>query len=218
MSFIIALTIINAPAVTETRSSKISNRGAAMLASIILPGSGELLANAKNRGEAMLWLDGLLWAGWAGCSWFRTSREQDARLIAKKYAGADITINDPKYYRALERYKNAWEYNEDIRREARELYPDDPDAQRRYYESRGYFGTSQWNWCSDSIRIYSYWQTRRSARDAGMTVSFITAALVLNRLVSLLDCIFFTPKPVFSPRVEFSPTRAQPGVELRYRL
>ncbi|MGQ9708029.1 MAG: hypothetical protein ACUVUR_04050 [bacterium] len=216
MSFIITLTIITLPATAEMPGNKISNQHVAMLASIILPGSGQLLSNAKNRGEAMLWLDGLFWAGKAGFSWFKTSREQDARLIASKYAGADITISDPRYYRALERYNNAVEYNEDVRREARELYPDNPDAQRRYYESRGYFGSSQWNWGSDSIRIYSYWQTRKAARNAKMTASFITAALVLNRLVSLLDCIFFSPKVAASQRLQINSTNGQLG--LRYRL
>lgn len=218
MALIIALIITIAPTATDSQGVKASRRQLAILSSIILPGSGQLFSNAKNRGEVMLWLDGLLWTGWAGFSWYRSSRDQDARLIASKYAQADITIKDPKYYRALERYDNAQEYNEDVRREARELYPDDPDAQRRYYESHGYFGKSQWNWGSDSIRIYSYWRTRRSVRNAAMTVSFITAALVLNRLVSLVDCSFFTPERGLRQRVEISPSQNQPGVELRYRF
>jgi hypothetical protein len=166
----------------------------------------------------MLWLDGILWTGWAGFSWYRSSQEQDARLIARQYAGADITIKDPKYYRALERYLNADEYNEDVRREARELYPDDPDAQRRYFESHGYFNERQWQWQSDSIRIFSYWQTRKSARTAGMAVSFVSAALVLNRLVSLIDCIFFLPEQRLGNKIEFAPTINQPGIQFRYRI
>ncbi|MEO0019572.1 MAG: hypothetical protein ABIK47_02900 [candidate division WOR-3 bacterium] len=217
MTPIIILTIIVSPAANDI-TLKTSRRNVAMLASMVLPGTGQLLTNAKNRGEVMLWLDGIFWAGWAGFSWYRSSRNQDAQLIAAKYARADITIKDPQYYRALERYDNAQEYNEDIRREARDLYPDDPDAQRRYYESHGYFGRSQWDWEADSIRIYSYWRTRRSARDAGMTVSFITAALLLNRFVSLLDCIFFTPGADIKHRVEINPSQNQPGVELRYRF
>ncbi len=212
MNFILSILLIVTPQASPSR------RNLALFSSLVLPGSGELLTGAKKRGEALLWLDGIFWTGWAGFSWYRTSREQDARLIAKRYADADITITDHRYYRALEIYDNAQQFNEDIQREARELYPNDPDAQRRYYETHGYFGTAQWDWCSDSIRIKSYWQTRRIARRAGMNASFFAAALVLNRLVSFFDCLFFLPESRLSNRIEFKPTENHAGIELRYRF
>jgi len=194
------------------------NRRLATLSSIVIPGSGQVLSNVQKRGEVMLWCDGVFWVGWIGFSWYRDNREQDARLIASQYADADVTIRDPKYYRALEKYNNTLEYNEDVRREARELYPNDPDAQRRYFESHGYFGSAQWHWQSDSIRIFSYWQTRKSARNAGMAVSFLSAALVLNRIISLIDCIFFLPEKRIGNKVEFVPNMDKPGIQFRYYI
>ncbi len=211
-----ALAITSLPKESNYEPSRI-NPGISVISSVVIPGSGQLINNAQKRGEAMMWLDGVLWVSYASFSWYRNNREQDARLIAKKYADADISIKDPGYYRALERYNNTEQYNEDIRRRARELYPDDPDAQRRYFAAHGYFGESQWQWQSDSFRVYLYWQTRRSARQVGMTVSFLTAGLVLNRIVSLLDCIFFLPGKGLGKKIEFLPTKAQPGIELRYR-
>lgn len=210
MVFVLQAQIINEP--------NNFNRGLATFTSMIIPGSGQMLSNARNRGEVMIWLDALLWIGWTGFSWYRTNREQDARIIAHQYAGADISIRDNKYYQALERYNNSETYNEDIRREARELYPDDPDAQRRYFESHGYFDKAQWQWKSDSIRIFSYWQTRRSARNAGMAVSFFSAALVLNRIVSFIDCIFFLPERRIGDKLEVIPIMNEPGIQLRYRI
>lgn len=201
----------------ELKNKKLG-RGVVMLSSIVLPGSGQLLSGVKKRGEVMLWMDGIFFSGWAGFAWLQRSREQDARLIAKRYASADITITDRRYYRALEVYDNAEQFNEDIRREAREMYPNDPDAQRRYYQARGYFGSAQWDWSSDSLRIYSYWRTRRTARTAGMNASFLAAALVLNRLVSFLDCLFFLPEAKLRSRLEFKPTENQLGVKFSYRL
>lgn len=199
------------------RANPIPN-GTAALLSVVLPGTGQIVNGAGGRGEGFLWADGIMWTLWAGFSWYRTSKEQDARLIARRYAGADISIPDPRYYRELERYDNADEYNEDIRREARELYPDDPDAQRRYYESRGYFGDFQWNWTPDSARVYSYWQTRRAARAAGMTASFLAAGLVLNRLISMFDCLFFLPESKLSSRVEVIPKLIDPGIGFQWRF
>lgn len=217
MSFIITFIIVSSVPSVE-KSPPNPAIGKAAVASLILPGTGQLISGVRNRGEAMLWMDGVMWVGCAGFSWYRNSKEEDARLIAKKFAGANISIKNPQYYRALERYKSSSEYNEDIRRVARELYPDDPDAQRRYYESHGYFGEQEWNWSSDSIRIYSYWQTRRAARAAGMTVSFLTAGLVLNRLISAFDCLFFLPEQPLSKRVEVKPAPADFGLALYWHF
>lgn len=192
--------------------------GKAALVSAILPGAGELLYGARNRGEVMLWADGVMWLSWAGFSWYKTSKEQDARLIAKRFADADISIKDLGYYRALERYNNSEEHNEDVRRMARELYSDDPDAQRRYYEAHGYFGNMGWSWDSDSIRIYSYYQTMKAARAAGMTASFFAAGLVLNRLISIFDCLFFLPEKGLAERVEVKPAPNHFGISLNWRF
>jgi hypothetical protein len=39
-----------------------SPRGRAILASIALPGTGQMMLGSAKRGEALLWLDGTLWA------------------------------------------------------------------------------------------------------------------------------------------------------------
>ncbi len=213
MNIIISIFVIMLPTAEHS-----VNRGTASIVSAVLPGMGQMLSGAQTRGEVMLWVDGALWVTWAGFSWYRTTKEEDARLVARSRAGADISIKDPKYYRLLERYNNAEEYNEDIRREARELYPDDPDAQRRYYESRGYFGNGQWHWDSDSTRIYSYWQKRKQARAAGMTASFLAAGLVLNRLVSFIDCMFFLSDNTREPRLGVRTTPDQNGLVVCWRF
>ncbi len=216
----LSLTIVLLPGLTGGDSSVAappSRRGTAILASVALPGSGQLLLGARRRGEALMWLDGSLWALWAGFSWYGRAREQDARLVAAGEAGADLTVRTPSYYKALERYDNADQYNEDVRREARDLYPNDPDAQHRYYESHGYFGSAAWDWSSDSAR-YDYWRTRKSSRTALLRAQFATGALVLNRLASLVDCAFFCREPGRVSRLQFQPGEAEPGIKVCYRF
>ncbi len=169
-------------------------RGTAILASAVLPGSGQLLLGARGRGEALLWVDAGIWAFYGGSVWARDQRETDARLLAGRDAGAVRLGDGPEYFRALERYDNADLYNEDIRRDARSRYPDDPQAQMDYYLENGCFGDQAWNWSSDSARL-DYYGMRKRSRNAGLQAQFATGALVLNRLVSVVDCAFFAAAP-----------------------
>lgn len=193
------------------------SRGLAVLASAAVPGTGQMMLGTRNRGEALLWVDSAIWTTWAGFSWLGRAREQDARLSAARESGADISIADPGYYKALERYDNVDEYNEDIRRQARDRYPDDPEAQHDYYEENGYFGEMGWDWSSDSAR-FDYWRTRKAARAATLKAGFAVGALVLNRLVSVVDCAFFARAPSEWSRIEFGTGSRFASLELRYRF
>ncbi len=213
---LISLVLVLAAA-SANGTAKGPNRGLAILASAALPGTGQMILGARSRGEALLWLDTAIWATWAGFSWYGSSREQDARLFAARDAGADISIAGIEYYKALERYDNADEYNEDIRREARDRYPDDPEAQHRYYQENGYFGKQNWDWSSDSAR-FDFWGVRKAARAAGLKAGFAAGALLLNRLVSVVDCAFFTGTGPDLSRVEFGPGTELASFEVRYRF
>lgn len=198
-------------------AAKVPSRGLAVLSSAALPGTGQMMLGSRNRGEAILWLDGAAWAFWAFSSWYGSSREQDARLFAVREAGADGSIDDSKYYRALEQYDNAAEYNEDVRREARDRFPDDPESQRHYYDSLCYSGDAAWDWSSDSAR-FDFWETRKSARSAALRAGFAAGALILNRLVSVIDCAFLCRPGNRQARLEIGPGERMASVEVRYRF
>jgi len=216
LSTFLALAVAVQPAVGSP-APKSSPRGRAILASLALPGTGQMMLGSAKRGEALLWLDGTLWALWSGFSWYGSARERDARLFAGREAGADLTVRKLSYYRALERYDNADEYNEEVRSDARDIFPDDPERQHAYYLNEGYFGSEAWNWSSDSARV-RYWGTRRAGRDAALNAQFAVGALVLNRLVSFIDCAFFAGREGTAGRVEFRPGDAEPGIKVCYRF
>jgi len=200
-----------------TPAPKQSSRGTAILASWALPGTGQMMLGNAKRGEALLWLDGALWAVWSGFSWASSAREHDARLFAANEAGADLAVKESRYYKALEQYDNADLYNEQVRADARDAYPDDPALQHAYYESHGYFGSQAWTWSSDSAR-FRYYRTRRSGRTAALDAQFAVGALVLNRLVSFVDCAFFAGRDGSTSRVELRPGDVEPGVKVCYRF
>lgn len=182
-----------------------------------LPGTGQMMLGSARRGEALLWLDGALWAVWSGFSWYGSARDHDARLYAGHEAGADLSVRESRYYRTLEQYDNSDEYNDVVRSDARDIYPDDPERQHAYYVSQGYFGAKAWNWSSDSAR-FRYWRTRRAGRDAALNAQFVVGALLLNRLVSIVDCALFAGHSGSERRVEFRPGDAEPGIKVCYRI
>ncbi len=193
------------------------NRGLAVLCTAALPGSGQIMLGNRTRGEAIMWLDAAIIATWTGLTMFATSREQDARLSAVRDAGADISMTDAAYYKALERYDNVEEYNEDIRREARSRFPDSAAGRQSYYESHYFDPAAGWDWQSDSAR-FSYWRTRKSARTATLNAGFAAGGLLLNRLISVIDCAFFAGDPASSRRVEAGAGRSPRSLEVRFRF
>ncbi len=196
-----------------------TNRGLATLASAALPGAGQMMLGNQSRGEALMWFDAAIWAVFAGLTWYGSSREQDARLWAARDAGADLSMTDLDYYKALERYDNADEHNEDVRRIARDMFPDDPGRQHEYYLENAYFGSQAWDWTNDSAR-FDYWETRRSARSATLAAGFAAGGLLLNRVASIIDCAFFagSREPDTEARLGFGPGQGFTSIEVRYRF
>lgn len=192
-----------------------SIRNKAILASVIVPGWGQRMLKNNLKSEIMLWTDGAIWLTYSGFTWYGYSRNSDAKLFAGINANANTKIKSDKYYRAIERYNNTGEYNEDIRREARERYPDDPLAQNDYILENGFWGDSTWKWSNDSLR-FVYWQKRKSARTAFIRARFVLGAALLNRLISVIDCAFFTPDK--RSRVAFVPNLETPGIGIVYRF
>ena len=205
--------------------------GRYILASLVLPGSGQYLMGSKARGEAYLWTDAAIWLTYGGMTAVGNLRNQSAKLYARQYSGASLTQPTDDYYVALERYATSDDYNTDIRRDARELYPDDPQAQKAYLQSHGYFGDQTWAWDSDSSR-YAYWHMRMGERSVLHTAGFVLGAALLNRVVSAVDAAFFTksdghaaiggaqPSDHFSlaDRLGAEPTLDRPGLTLQYRF
>lgn len=216
---LICLTLFLINSIIYAQSTGIKTKSAsktkAIIASAIIPGWGQSILKNKQKGEVMLWADGAIWLLYGGFQWYGHSRNHDAKLFAKVNADANINIKSDKYYRALELYSSSDAYNDDIRREAREKYPDDPQAQLDYLYQNGYFGDSSWNWKSDSLR-YAYWQRRKSAREALTRAGFMFGCALLNRAISVIDCAFFTQDKRYS--FSFAPPQDQNGIGIVFRF
>ena len=198
-------------------SLAISINQKAIVASALIPGTGEWLLGDKTKSEIFLWLDGAIWLSYAGLSWLGNSKENDARLFAKTSAGADLNQKKEEYYRLLENYDNSEDYNTVIMREARSIYPDSVEAQKEYLAKHGYFGDAAWNWASDSAR-FTYFYQRRSARITLHQAGLVLGGALINRFVSFLDCALFTPNRALGKKMGIIPNPGKPGFAIVYKF
>lgn len=187
-----------------------------MIASAVIPGTGQWLLGDKTKAEIFLWLDGAIWLTYAGLSWYGNSKEHDARLFATNWSGANMN-QETEYYKALERYDNSEQYNIDIMREARSLYPDSVDAQKEYLAKYGYFDDAAWDWDSDSSR-FTYYYKRKSARTTLHQAGLILGATLINRLISCLDCALFTSDRSLTKKVGVVPNLEKTGLTIVYKF
>lgn len=188
----------------------------AMVASAVIPGTGQWLLGEKTKAEIFLWLDGAIWLTYAGFAWYGNSKEKDARLFAANWSSAKMN-QATEYYKALERYDNSADYNIDVMREARYLYPDSIEAQKQYLAENGYFDDKAWDWDSDSSRL-TYYYKRKSARTTLHQAGLILGATLINRLISCLDCALFTPDRALSKKVGVMPNFEKPGLAIVYKF
>jgi hypothetical protein len=129
--------------------------------------------------------EGAIWATFAGFRIQGRMREDRYKEMADLYAGVDGERNDD-YYLALAHYMSSEDYNIDVMREARLMYPDDRDKQLAYFEANGYFGDDAWAWDSDDRRE-DFRLTRTRSRESYRRAVLTTGFAVLNRLISLAD-------------------------------
>jgi hypothetical protein len=163
----------------------------ALLYSLLLPGAGELSLGARGRATGFFVAEGLVWTHYV---WYQLAgklRRDDYIEQAQLNAGVGTDSEVDEYWRLVGLYERSHgsgpgSYEEDIRREARDLNPDDPAAQDAYVAERLPTGDRAWVWSSSELQT-AYRSTRASSNRAYNRAKYSFAAAILNRLVSAID-------------------------------
>lgn len=179
------------------------------LSSLIIPGSGELLLKEK-KGEYFIYSDIIFLSFYQTFNFLSKRDNENAKIFACEYANANFSQNE-KYFKLLEIYFSNEEYNEDVLRDARSLFPDDPEKQKEYLKANGYFNENAWQWENDSLRI-DYFRKRREARNKKMISSFFLSGSILLRFGSFLNCLFLSKNKKIS--FDFHPS----GFKISYNF
>jgi hypothetical protein len=177
-----------APAAAMQVSEDHKDPRKAMLLSLLLPGLGELWLGHKTRASLFFAAEAGIWTTYGVFQVQGAHR----RELYKEYAEvfADVPQReDDDFYRTIGNFIAAdgpFSANEQIRRQARAIYPNDRAAQERYLQENGYFGDDAWEW--DSEESFDRFKDMRSRSLASYNNADLTLGLlVANRLFSVVD-------------------------------
>jgi hypothetical protein len=168
---------------TEKKNGKL-----AMLYSLILPGLGQQYLGHSGRAKVFYVAEGVIWTSFAVFRIQGDHRQDLYKEFAEVHAGAKER-DDDEYYRTIGNFVSSdgpFSANEEVRRQARALYPDDRDAQDQYFEDHAYTGDDAWEWESEDAQG-RFGEMRTSSLDAYHRSELAVGLLVANRLVSVLD-------------------------------
>ena len=160
----------------------------AMLYSLLLPGLGELYLGHQGRAAGFFVAEGAIWSGFAIFRSQGSHRRDLYREFAALHAGVPAR-DDDDFYRVIGNYVSSdgpFSANEQVRREARLLYPDDREKQDEYFQENAYVQEDGWDW-GDEDTLDRYGEMRKASEDAYDRAKLTLGLLVANRLLSVLD-------------------------------
>jgi hypothetical protein len=154
--------------------------GLALLASALLPGTGEAYLHEDRSARAFWLAEAGFWAGLFFATRIKADHMQSARNFASEYAGADASGQGEAYlermasfrsYREKEHRQDSYELNQILTGQEVAAMPDWDFGSSATPEN-----TARWNEYQSIMRHY---------RGAKVAISFAVGALVLNRAASL---------------------------------
>jgi hypothetical protein len=142
----------------------------AVVASLILPGMGELYAESFESGKYNLIAEGGLWLTYSGFRMHADWLQQDARTFANQHAGANFDNKDDQYSVDIGNFNTTDEYNQ---------------AKLRNRENDLVYTADQykWQWDSDANRT-QFKDLRIRSGEVKNNAKFFIAAVVVNHLFS----------------------------------
>jgi len=152
------------------------SKAKAFFFSFLLPGAGQLYAEAKGRAKISLVSEAILWSLFFSFRTYGNWLRNDYLVFAATHAGVDISGKDKDYFANLSAYPSIYEYNEEMRRQRRseEIYPLDSHF---------------WQWDNRASRL-KYDQIRTSSERAYNRATLMIGGILLNHILSAIDALW----------------------------
>ncbi len=147
----------------------------AILYSALLPGMGELYGGDYSFGKYLTIADGVLWGTYIGVNMYANNTEDNYKSFATSLGSADVAGKDEKYFADIGNYLDIDQYNrrQELDRNFTEVY----DATTHY-----------WKW-ADQAQRSEYRGMWKSSETAYNNLRFVVGALILNRVVSIINAV-----------------------------
>ena len=147
--------------------------GLGVIYSLLLPGMGELYADAYDIGKYFTIADGVLWGTFIGMNFHANWQENNYKSYAESRAGISNENKDENYYATIGEYNSIDSYNDEkaLERNFEDMY--DPNF---------YF----WKWGANDERK-TYRDMWTSSEQTKNDIRFIIGGLILNRVASAIN-------------------------------
>jgi hypothetical protein len=168
----------------------ISARSAAAW-SLLLPGLGQQRAGHTLSAKIFYGVEAAAWISVASFMWMGYDREHTYKDYAVVFAGVQGTDHSKDFYRTIGQYlasDGPGGYNEEMRREARDLHYPDVGAMESYYKARAMTGDETWAWGSES-EYRRYQDVRSGSRFAYRVALYSAIGAAALRIVSAADAV-----------------------------
>jgi len=195
----------------------------AVLLSAISPGMGQLYTKSYTKAAVFFLTDVSIWF-----SIGRLNYEEDLAIDKyKTYAlnvGGVEAVPSNEYYQTIQKYQSSDEYNMNVERYARDLYlimNNDPVGYENYLSANLVPEEYTWNW-KNSKNFKKYQDLRREKQDLEIYSNFAVAAVVINRVISMIDAARSTRKINLKMRnksfgkLKIQPDWAKVGMKVSY--
>jgi hypothetical protein len=151
------------------------NVGLAIIYSLLLPGMGELYAGQYSSGKYFTITDALLWGTYLGFDIYGNMRKSDYESFAAANGGVNNNGKNAAYYTTIGNYINIQQYNDEkaLERNFNQMY-----NVNQYY----------WDWKTNAQRS-AYRDMWTSSESAYNNLKFVAGALVLNRVISIINAV-----------------------------
>ncbi len=159
--------------------------------SLLLPGLGQQRAGHSLRAKIYYGIETATWITVASFLWLGYDRENTYQDYAVVFANVRGTDHSKDYYRTIGEHLSSdgpGGYNEELRREARDLHYPDVEAMESYYEARAMTGDESWAWRSES-EYRRYGDIRDGSRFAYRVALYSAIGAVALRIVSAADAV-----------------------------
>ena len=150
--------------------------GWAIVASLILPGSGEWFLGHRQAARFFWGTELSLWLGRWGMQSYAHIVRKDYQAFAALHAGVNTTGKDEQFWIDVGHANSVEQFNQDrlLARDLQGMYPDDPF----YY----------WAWDSEHNRL-EYRRLRLKEHNWRQRAQLVIGGMILNRLLSAIDVL-----------------------------
>ena len=170
---------LDQPLVDDNVKQKKST-GLAIVYSLLLPGMGELYADAYDSGVYFTIADGVLWGTYIGMNVYANWQKDRYISYSQTNAGVTPENKDEDYYATIGEYLDIDQYND---QQAFEYNFDE------MYDTETHFW--KWNTSEERKEYRDMWV---SSEQTFNDVRFVVGALLLNRVISAINAVRLVSK------------------------